>query len=127
MTERWQKASQHRRRSSQRGARTVTSRRRFSHKDLLRNRVRRKLRGWKLRGAGVEVMRWLREGVKMNWRAQPPPPFHQGDSMSVLTSEEKAFLKREVPRCLKTGAWVETTEARWVSKAFFVPKPGMKR
>ena len=79
---------------------------RFAHTDLLRNRVRRKLRGWQLRGAGRTVMRWLKEGVSLDWRSQPPPPFDFGDSLAELTPNQDAFLRREVPRCLKTGAWV---------------------
>ena len=62
----------------------------------------------------------------MNWRSQPPPPFHQGRSLTDLTKEEQAFMDREIPWCLKTGAWVTATDARWVSKAFLVPKPGFK-
>eukprot|EP01050_Picozoa_sp_SAG11_P016743 SAG11_NODE_2323_length_3523_cov_5.707652_4_plen_203_part_00 len=46
------------------------------HSDLLRHRVRRKMRHWALRGAGRAVLTWLREGVKLNWRHKPPPPFH---------------------------------------------------
>ena len=65
-------------------------------------------------------MRWLREGVKMDWLKRPPPPFHQGDSLVELNEEEESFLSREIPRCLKSGAWVETQEDRWVSKAFLV-------
>eukprot|EP01050_Picozoa_sp_SAG11_P016742 SAG11_NODE_2323_length_3523_cov_5.707652_3_plen_102_part_00 len=35
-------------------------------------------------------------------------------------------MSREIPRCLRSGAWVETQDNRWVSKAFLVPKPGFK-
>eukprot|EP01050_Picozoa_sp_SAG11_P048444 SAG11_NODE_25921_length_352_cov_0.711462_1_plen_63_part_10 len=63
------------------------------------------MRRWALRGAGRDVMRWLREGVKMDWLQKPPPPFHQGDSLTRLTQEEQAFVDREIPRCLKSGAW----------------------
>jgi hypothetical protein len=108
------------------GRRTQGQRRTVLHADLLRHRVRRKMRNWCQRGAGRDVMGWLREGVRMNWRSQPPPPFHQGRSLTDLTKEEQAFMDREIPRCLKTGAWVTATDARWVSKAFLVPKPGFK-
>jgi hypothetical protein len=84
------------------------------------------MRNWCLRGAGRDVMRWLREGVKMDWLSKPPPPFHQGDSLTNLSKEEETFVKKEIPRCLSSGAWVETQDDRWVSKAFLVPKPGHK-
>ena len=71
-------------------------------------------------------MRWLREGVSLDWRSQPPPPFDFGDSLAELTPNQDAFLRREVPRCLKTGAWVRATDRRFVSKAFLVDKPGVK-
>ena len=84
------------------------------------------MRRWCLRGAGQDVMRWLREGVKMDWLSKPPPPFHQGDSLTTMSEEEETFVKKEIPRCLSSGAWVETQDDRWVSKAFLVAKPGHK-
>ena len=62
------------------------------------------MRNWCLRGAGQDVMRWLREGVKMDWLSKPPPPFHQGDSLTNLSEEEETFVKKEIPRCLSSGA-----------------------
>ena len=62
----------------------------------------------------------------MDWLSKPPPPFQHGDSLTNLSKEEETFVKKEIPRCLSSGAWVETQDDRWVSKAFLVAKPGMK-
>ena len=46
--------------------------------------------------------------------------------MTTMSEEEAFFVKKEIPRCLSSGAWVETQDDRWVSKAFLVAKPGHK-
>ena len=72
------------------------------------------------------MLQWLRHGVKLEWIDRPPPEFHQGDSLrrETLTADEQHFLDKEIPRCLASGAWAETTDDRFVSKCFLVPKVG---
>eukprot|EP01052_Picozoa_sp_SAG31_P020359 SAG31_NODE_1526_length_8004_cov_4.741176_5_plen_75_part_00 len=72
------------------------------------------------------MLRWIREGVKIDWVDKPPPKFHHGDSLQTdeLSDDEKYFLSKEVPRCLQAGAWRETDDDSHVSKAFLVPKAG---
>jgi hypothetical protein len=89
------------------------------HANLVRRRVWKKMQNWYVRGAGENVMWWLREGVNMDMLSKPPPPFHQGDSLTKLLVEEETFVKKELPRCLSSGAWVQTQYDRLVSKEFF--------
>ena len=92
----------------------------------MRFQVRRRLNGWRLLGAELKVLRWLRSGVKLEWLERPPGRFHQGESLKTedLSPDERHFLAKEIPRCLTPGAWKETTDDRFVSKAFLVPKAG---
>ena len=71
----------------------------------LRVKVRRKLRHWWSAGASLEVLRWIREGVRLEWETgQAPPRFHQGCSFTGCTPEERAFVKEETERLLSSGA-----------------------
>ena len=92
----------------------------------MRFQVRRRLNGWRLLGAELKVLRWLRSGVKLEWVERPPGRFHQGESLKTedLSPDERHFLAKEIPRCLTSGAWKETTDDRFVSNAFLVPKAG---
>eukprot|EP01052_Picozoa_sp_SAG31_P065459 SAG31_NODE_24287_length_485_cov_0.683938_2_plen_127_part_01 len=83
-------------------------------------RLRKRLEAWRLAGATGEVLRWLRQGVRLNWLADPPAKFHQGDSCTTPTPDEDHFLDKEISRCLRTGAWKTTDDAGFVSKAFLV-------
>ena len=87
-------------------------------------RVRRRLGGWRQAGAPLQVLNWLQSGFRLPWIRKPPPCFHQGNSCQDLAPQEKQFLDKETARLLSTGAWSETDDARYVSKAFLVPKPG---
>jgi hypothetical protein len=87
--------------------------------------VRARLGAWRRIGAPNHVMRWLREGVRCDWIAAPPPPFHHG--VSRFTPDESAWLTGERDRCLLTGAWVRATQFDFVSRAFVVTHNGKRR
>jgi hypothetical protein len=91
----------------------------------LAKKVRRRLGAWRQAGAVPRVLNWLQNGFRLPWVRGPPPPFHQGNSCTALDAEEQRFLDRETTRLLASGAWEPATDARWVSKAFLVPKPGV--
>ena len=77
-------------------------------------------------GAGPRVLRWIRRGVPCTWNALgPPKPFNRGVSCVGVGEEEQRWLQREEERCVRTGAWRRVSWARYVSKAFMVPKNGM--
>ena len=77
-------------------------------------------------GAGPRVLRWIRRGVPCSWNALgPPKPFNRGVSCVGVGEEEQQWLQREEERCVRTGAWRRVSWARYVSKAFMVPKNGM--
>ena len=73
------------------------------------------------------MLGWLKDGVRCPWLRGPPPPFHRGCSRFPV-EKEREFLRGEVARCLGTGAWerVPQEAARFVSRAFLVPKPNGK-
>ena len=88
-------------------------------------RVRRNLAEWRRIGASRKVLRWLNEGVRVQWENGPPPPFHHG--VSTFSQEDEDWLAGELPRCLSTGAWAYAQDARFVSRAFVVTHNGKKR
>ena len=91
----------------------------------LRVKVRRKLRNWFSAGASLEVLKWIKHGVRIEWKeGKRPAPFHQGRSFAGVSPEERAFVLSEVDRLLDSGAIrvAEPGEATHVSKAFLVPK-----
>ena len=90
----------------------------------LRAKVRRQLHNWWSAGASLEVLRWIREGVRMDWAAEPPANFHQGRSFANCSPAERKFVQEEVQRLLESGAIREAQpgEKVCVSKAFLVPK-----
>ena len=95
----------------------------------LRVKVRKKLRNWWSAGASLEVLRWIREGVRLEWsEGKPPARFHQGRSFAAASPEEQAFVREETQRLLASGAVrvARPGEATHVSKAFLVPKSNGK-
>ncbi len=95
----------------------------------LRVKVRKKLRNWWSAGASLEVLRWIREGVRLEWeQGKAPPRFHQGCSFRDATTEERAFVQEETTRLLASGAVrvAKPGEATHVSQAFLVPKSNGK-
>jgi hypothetical protein len=60
----------------------------------------------------------------------PPAPFNKGVSLraSGLDADERHWLDAEEQRSVESGAWQPVTAAqnRFVSRAFLVPKPGLK-
>ena len=70
----------------------------------LRAKVRRQLHNWWSAGASLEVLRWIREGVRMDWAAEPPANFHQGRSFANCSPAERKFVQEEVQRLLESGA-----------------------
>ena len=86
----------------------------------LRVKVRRKLRNWFSAGASLEVLKWIKHGVRIEWKeGKRPAPFHQGRSFAGVSPEERAFVLSEVDRLLDSGAIrvAEPGEATHVSKA----------
>lgn len=46
-------------------------------------RVRASIDFWREIGASPLILRWIREGVRIDWlHVRPPPPFHHGVSRS---------------------------------------------
>ena len=76
-------------------------------------------------GAPRHVLRWLREGVRVEWLDGPPKPFHYG--VTTFTPDEREWLTSERDRCLATGAWRRATCFDFVSRAFIVEHNGKRR
>jgi hypothetical protein len=91
----------------------------------LQQRVREHISFWREIGAPPHVLRWIREGVRIDWMAGPPEPFHQG--ISRIKPEHREWLTAECDRCLLTGAFTRATCFDYVSKAFVVEHNGKKR
>jgi hypothetical protein len=80
---------------------------------------------WAEIGAPRHVLRWIREGVRIDWLDQPPPPFNHG--ISRTRPEHRAWATTECDRCLQTGAFVRAQTFDYISKAFIVEHNGKKR
>eukprot|EP00873_Tetraselmis_striata_P015531 jgi/Tetstr1/435795/TSEL_024684.t1 len=97
--------------------------------DRERKRTRRRARGGSNNaqdiGASAHVTVWIRDGVRVPFRYnRPPPRFNQGVSFNDATPAQLKFLTAELRRFTAAGAWEKSSCAWWVSRAFFVPKPG---
>eukprot|EP00873_Tetraselmis_striata_P036552 jgi/Tetstr1/456816/TSEL_043490.t1 len=91
----------------------------------MRHRVRRSWRHWRDIGASAQATSWIRDGVRVPFRYnRPPPRFNQGVSFNDATPAQLKFLTAELRRFTAAGAWEKSSCAWWVSRAFFVPKPG---
>ena len=93
-------------------------------KNFLRSRVRRRAEAYAECGASSEVLKWILHGFPLPWAGQKPQPFHQGTSCSNLTEAQHAFLGTELQRLVDAGSLEPAVAARWVTRAFLVPKPG---
>eukprot|EP00873_Tetraselmis_striata_P013985 jgi/Tetstr1/434249/TSEL_023356.t1 len=85
----------------------------------MRHRVRRSWRHWRDIGACAQVTSWIRDGVRVPFRYNRPPP-----RFNDATPAQLKFLTAELRRFTAAGAWEKSSCAWWVSRAFFVPKPG---
>eukprot|EP00873_Tetraselmis_striata_P019837 jgi/Tetstr1/440101/TSEL_028459.t1 len=75
--------------------------------------------------ARKQVTSWIRDGVRVPFRYNRPPlRFNQGVSFNDATPAQLKFLTAELGRFTAAGAWEKSSCAWWVSRAFFVPKPG---
>ena len=104
---------------------------RRTRSSYLWQRVRRQWTSWRSAGAPERVLRWIREGARCEWNELgPPAPFNKGVSLRSkdLDADERHWLDAEEQRSVDSGAWqpVSAAENRWVSRAFLVPKPGLK-
>eukprot|EP00873_Tetraselmis_striata_P015817 jgi/Tetstr1/436081/TSEL_002675.t1 len=91
----------------------------------MRHPVRRSWRHWRDIGASAQVTSWIRDGVRVPFRYnRPAPRFNQGVSFNDATPAQLKFLTAELRRFTAAGAWDKSSCAWWVSRAFFVPKPG---
>jgi len=93
-------------------------------KKFLRNRVRRRALAYAECGASSEVLKWILNGYPLPWAGQKPQPFHQGTSCQNLTEGQSTFMTTELQRFLDVGCLEPAVSARWVTRAFLVPKPG---
>jgi ribonuclease HI len=93
----------------------------------LRHRVRDSVDAWERAGAGNRVLRWIREGVPVSWRAGPPPPFHHGESCADVKGAQRQFMLSELSRLESAGAIQRVPDkgphVRHVTRMFMVPKP----
>ena len=87
--------------------------------------MRQHLGAWRQIGAPPHVLRWLREGVRIEWADGPPPPFHHG--VSRVLPQDREWISAERDRCLLTGAWTRATCFDYVSRAFVVTHNGKRR
>ena len=79
---------------------------------------------WAAIGANGKVLSWIQHGVAISWKRAPPPPFNQGVSLLDASPAQLSFLNTELSRLESEGAWEKSTNPRWVSRMFLVPKPG---
>eukprot|EP00873_Tetraselmis_striata_P021227 jgi/Tetstr1/441491/TSEL_029722.t1 len=93
--------------------------------DYMRHRVRRGWRHWPDIGASAQVTIWIRDGVRVPFRYnRPPPRFNQGVSFNDATPAQLKFPTAELRCFTAAGAWEKSSCAWWVSRAFIIPKPG---
>ena len=78
-------------------------------------------------GAEPRVLSWIEHGVYIPFKHAPPAPFHHGVSMTDATPAQLQFLSTELPRFYTSGAFEDGHCAKWVSRMFLVPKPGVNR
>lgn len=90
----------------------------------MRHRLRSRLKEWRRVGAPEQVQRWIESGARMPWSGRKrPAEFDLGSSCEGLTQEEQKWLDAEIKRCVEVvGSWEPTTVAKYVCKAFLVPK-----
>ena len=89
---------------------------------FIRHKLRMQVEEWRKIGASAKVLDWIAKGVRLRWKRGPPRPFHRGISMVDLTPAQQAFMNTELGRLVQVGALEPGHSARFVSKAFLVPK-----
>jgi hypothetical protein len=93
-------------------------------------RARRRWREWSRHG-NAEVVRWIREGVRIPWLdSQKPLPFNKTSQWEKHASPaELACAREEINRFVLMGAVKEISraEALYLSPIFVVPKPRSTR
>ena len=92
---------------------------------FLRHRLPQRMAAWRRIGAPPHVLRWLHEGVRVEWLDGPPRPFHHG--VTSFTQQERRWLHTEAQRCLATGAWRRALSFDFVSRAFIATHNGKPR
>ena len=95
-------------------------------RNFLRTRVRAQLPQWAAAGAEPAVLKWLQEGYRLPFRGTKPRPYNMGRSFQNATTAQIDFLKEEIQRGIKVGAW-ERGRSKFINKAFMVPKPGVNK
>ena len=89
--------------------------------------MRDRVDAWEKAGAGSRVLRWIKEGVPVSWRAGPPPPFHHGESCGEVHGVQRDFMLSELGRLEAAGAIQRVPDrgphVRHVTRMFMVPKP----
>jgi hypothetical protein len=93
----------------------------------LHQRVKQRFGAWKRAGATNEAQQWIKTGVGVTFKAEPPPPFHHGPSLEDRTPDQTEFWKEECGRLISCGAWELGGTSDFVSKAFLVPKLGTNK
>jgi hypothetical protein len=92
---------------------------------MLRHHVRRRWKAWRKSGAGRQVLRWVRQGVPIEWNERGAPrPLDQGVSLDDLTPAQTEFMEKELKKSYESGMWEDAVSGRYVSKAFLVKKKG---
>jgi hypothetical protein len=94
----------------------------------MHHRVRLKWREWEHIGASGQVVNWIRHGVRVKFKnGLRPRPFNRGVSMKDATQPQLDFLATKLLRFEACGAWERASNARYVSRMFLVPKPGVNK
>ena len=89
--------------------------------------MRARLSAWRQIGASPRLLCWIKDGVKIQWRSNPPPSFDHGESLSDATADELLFIRSELARLMALGVIEETDDPGFVSKVFLVPKKGSRK
>ena len=89
--------------------------------------LRARLSAWRQIGASPRLLCWIKDGVKIQWRSNPPPSFDHGESLSDATADELLFIRSELARLMALGVIEETDDPGFVSKVFLVPKKGSRK
>ncbi len=87
--------------------------------------MRARVREWRAAGASQRQLRWISEGIRVEWSGrQRPHRYDVGPSCTQVTAEQSAWLESELARCVhETGALEPGRSREHVCRAFLVPKP----
>ena len=84
--------------------------------------VRKNCARWRELGLSASEERLIMRGVEMEWKDGPPRPFNMG--VSKFAFEKEKWWSGERERLIAVGAIRRIEKARYVSRAFAVPKKG---